>query len=215
MTDIKSILRRLPPQDGDLTIEYGAERFPMPYETLQIGGVTIQGVRENSERFRLLEGILAPVQPKHSLLDIGCNLGTTVAHFRQYFDHVAGIEAQLVYHTLARELWPRIQFIHSDLNRTTLGRLMGGETFSAVLALSMIEYIQDKRTFVEDLCRATEQVCIVEGHSEDIYPRQRDHHYEALLKTQDWKVERLPVNTDPGLNAPKWSQGRPVWVCRK
>lgn len=215
MTDIKSILRRLPPQDGDLIVEYDGLRYNMPYETLRIGGVTIPGVRENEARFRLLEGILAPVQPKYSLLDIGCNLGTTAGHFAQYFDRVTGIEAQAIYCGLAKELHPGVEFHLADINRASLAGIIGARVYSVVLALSMIEYIQDKRTFVEDLYRATEQVCIVEGHAEDIYPRQRHHHYEALLETQPWTVERLPVNTDPGLNAPKHSQGRPIWVCRK
>lgn len=215
MTDIKSILRRLPPQDGDLTVEYEGQRYPMPYETLKIGGVTIQGVRENAGRFHLLESLLAPVQRKRSLLDIGSNLGTTATHFAQHFEQVTGIEAQLLYHTLSRELWPDVRFIHSDLNRTTLGRLMGGETFSVVLALSMIEYIRDKRTFVEDLYRATEQVCIVEGHSETIYPKGLDGEYEALLKSQPWTVTRRPELTDNGLNAPRHCVGRPIWVCTK
>jgi SAM-dependent methyltransferase len=213
--DLKTILRRLPPQDGGLTVAYGGETFPMPYETLTVGKETIPGVRENAERFRLLDICLAGVQPKHSLLDIGCNMGTTAARFSQTFDHVVGIEAQAVYHGIARDLYPHAHFIHADLNRSPLRDVTGGRVFSVVLALSMIEYIQDKRTFVEDLYQATEQVCVVEGHSEDIYPRQRHLQYEALLKSQPWTVERLPVNTDPGLNAPKWSQGRPVWVCRK
>ena len=213
--DLKTLLRRLPPQDGDLTVEVDGVCYPMPYETLSIEGREIKGVRENRFRFALLHKLMAGVHPCFSLLDIGSNMGTTAAHFAQSFDQVTGIEAQLVYHSLARELWPHVRFIHSDLNRTTLGRLMGGEKFSVVLALSMIEYIRDKETFVRDLYNATEQVCIVEGHSEDIYPRQRHLQYEALLKTQAWTVERCQENTDPGLNAPKWSQGRPVWVCRK
>lgn len=215
MENVKSILRRLPPQDGDLTVEYGGERFPMPYETLTIGDMTIQGVRENGSRFRLLESILAPIQPKHSLLDIGSNLGTTAGHFSKHFDRVTGIEAQAIYYGLAKDLYPGVEFHLADINRASLAGIIGARQFSAVLALSMIEYIQDKRTFVEDLYRATEQICIVEGHSEDIFPRQRHIYYEALLKTQPWTVERYAVNTDPGLNAPKWSQGRPVWVCRK
>lgn len=213
--DLKSILRRLPPQDGNLTVTYDGETYPMPYETLRAGNIVIPGVRENIRRLALLESLLADVQPKFSLLDIGSNMGTTAGHFAKSFDRVTGIEAQAVYHGLAVDLFPGVTFIHADINLAPLAGITGGRVYSAVLALSMIEYIHDKRTFVEDLFKATEQVCIVEGHSEDIYPRQRHKVYEDLLKTQSWTVERLQEVTDPGLNAPKWSLGRPVWVCRK
>lgn len=214
--DLRSLLSRLPPQDGNLTIEYQGGRYPMPYETMVIDGETIPGVRENASRLALLDRILTEHRVRrNSLLDIGCNLGTTAAHFSKRFDRVTGIEAQLVYHTLARELWPDVRFIHSDLNRTTLGRLMGGETFSVVLALSMIEYIRDKPRFVEGIYRATEQICIVEGHSETVYPKALDGEYEALLKAMPWMVTRRPELTDNGLNAPAHCIGRPIWVCVK
>lgn len=213
--DLKSILRRLPPQDGDLTVEFEGIQYPMPYETLRIGNEVVPGVRENEERLWLFEKVLSGIRDRFSLLDIGCNLGTTADHFSRSFSLVMGIEAQPIYYNLASELFPNVRFILANVNRGGLKSIIGERKFSAVLALSMIEYIEDKKTFVSDLFNATEQVCIVEGHSEDIYPRQRDVQYEALLKTQPWTVERLPVVTDAGLNAPKWSKGRPVWVCRK
>lgn len=214
--DLKAILRRLPPQDGDLKITFEGGVYNMPYETLTIGDHTIPGVRENLSRLALLDRLLTQYGVKReSLLDVGSNLGTTADHFANSFGLVTGIEAQAVYHSLSLDLWAGVRFIHSDLNYTTLGRLLGGEVFSAVLALSVIEYIRDKQTFVEDLFNATEQVCIVEGHSETIYPKGLDGEYEALLKTQPWTVTRIPELTDNGLNAPLHCVGRPVWVCAK
>lgn len=80
----------------------------------------------------------------------------------------------------------------------------------------MFEYINDKHQFAKDLCSLTKELCIVEGHSEDIV-LGHDVTYEAILREQDWTVTRIEEVTDAGINAPQRTQatGRPVWLCQK
>ena len=104
-------------------------------------------------------------------------------------------------------------FILGNINNNRLTDLFQ-EQFDVITALSMIEYITDKRGFVDDLFSLTRSLCIIEGHSEDIH-KGHDKFYEGLLEEKPWSVKRLDVLTDAGINAPDHSQGRPVWVCRK
>jgi len=83
-----------------------------------------------------------------------------------------------------------------------------------VTSLSMIEYINDKESFVQDLFNHTRLICIVEGHSEDIR-KGLDEKYEKILKSQSWDVTRCPFLTEAGTNAPPASKGRPLWICKK
>ncbi len=211
---IKEILAQLPYQEGRM-VTYEGVRYNAPYETITIGDVTIEGLRENTKRLPLLESIIQEYKaPQESLLDIGSNLGTTAAYFRPRFREVCAIEGDKTYVDLSKEIHPGLNVMWLNLNVFPLTNTIRSR-FSVVTALSMIEYIDDKAAFVHDLWKVTENLCIVEGHSEDIIPRGRDTEYEALLKTQAWEVVRRPELTDPGLNAPAHSVGRPLWVCMK
>lgn len=212
--DVKSFLSRLPYQEGK-TVQYEGQTYNAPYESLILNGTYIQGLRENVKRLALLDSIITEYGvTRGSLLDIGSNLGTTANFFRQSFKDVCAVEGDRVYADLSRELHPGLNVTWMNLNVFPLSSTIR-RTFSVVTALSMIEYIEDKQSFVHDLWRATEKLCIVEGHSEDIYPRGRDKEYEALLRSQEWTVIRRPELTDPGINAPAHSVGRPLWVCCK
>lgn len=212
--DLKAILARLPYQEGR-TITFEGVRYNAPYETLNVEGTIIQGLRENHKRLLFLDSLITEYgAPRESLLDIGSNLGTTANHFRQSFQEVHAIEGDKVYVDLSRELHLGLNVTWLNLNAFPLTSVIR-RTFSVVTALSMIEYIEDKPAFVHDLYRTTEKLCIVEGHSEDIFPRGRDVEYETLLKAERWTVIRRPELTDPGINAPAHSVGRPLWVCLK
>jgi SAM-dependent methyltransferase len=213
---LKEILRLLPPQDQGLTITYHGETFPMPYHSFTYGKDRVQGLRENVERLKLFDSILDQhgIQ-RHSLLDVGCNMGAVAAYFQGSFNQVYGLDSDPLFLSIASKLYPHLKLVQQDLNKIGLRACLPSSRFTAVLALSMIEYVKDKEAFVRDLYQITGKICIVEGHSEDIYPRQRHYEYEHMLRKQPWKVARWPANTDAGLNAPAHSVGRPLWVCLK
>lgn len=211
--DLKSILSRLPNQE-DRTVTLDGVTYNAPYETLTIDGVTVQGLRENEKRLALLDAIITEYKAtREALLDIGSNLGTTANYFRQSFNFVAAIEGDKTYVDLSKDIHPGLNVFWLNLNAFPLSTVTR-RRYSVVTALSMIEYIDDKAAFVRDLYNTTDYLCIVEGHSEDIH-RGRDVEYESLLKTMDWNVIRRPELTDPGINAPAHSIGRPLWVCIK
>lgn len=211
---LKDILRMLPPQDQGLTVQYGGETFPMPYQSFTYKGEEVQGLRENRIRIRMFEKIFQECQvPRLSLLDIGSNMGTIAAHFQTSFDSVYGIECDPIYLDISAKLYPYLKAIPADLNSMLLAAC--APHADAVLCLSMIENIKDMDSFIRDLFLITGRICIVEGHSETIYPKQLHYEYEHLLKKQPWKVARWPELTDAGLNAPVHSVGRPVWICVK
>jgi hypothetical protein len=216
--EITSFLRQLPPIDGGFRVQLGgpgSESFNMPYETLTIDGQEIQGLRENKFRLSLLDSILNEHQVhRHSLLDIGSNLGTTLAYFRPSFKEVYGLEGDMVFFRLCLQLYPDLPIYPCKIQKLSSLKTIARRTFSAVFALSMIEYVPDKFQFASDLFEITQKICIVEGHSEDIH-KGVDRVYEEILKDLPWTVTRRPELTDPGLNAPKHSRGRPVWTCVK
>lgn len=212
--ELTSILRQFPPQDTGFTFKYQGQTYNKPYETLMLDGHEIQGLRENKVRLPLLDSIITEyTSHRDSYLDIGSNLGTVPNHFRKSFREVFGVEGDGHYMNLAKQIYPGLGIMHMNLNQVRLTHVIRRK-FDVITALSMIEYIIGKKEFVQDLYDLTQYVCIVEGHSEDIH-RGTDKEYEALLKTQPWTVIRRPELTDPGINAPSHSVGRPLWVMVK
>ena len=201
-------------QFENFQIEFEGSTYPMPYSTMVIQDHKLQGLRENEERLVLFDKIIDEyVDDKNSYLDVGSNQGVFVRHFNDQFENVAGVEASPYYIDLCRFLYSDMDvFTHADLNQQPLSSLFS-EPVDVITSLSMIEYIHDKKAFVEDLYNLTGKICIVEGHSED-FAKNLDHVYEGFLTSQDWTVVRRPEVTDPGLNAPP-SAGRPLWVCIK
>ena len=197
-------------------VEYDGKSYAIPYSTVKIQGSLINGLRENEERIQLFKDIILEDKgDKTSYLDIGCNLGVFVKSFSYIFDQVSGLDADSYYIEMCNFLYQELSqsFILANINNNRLADLFH-QQFDVITALSMIEYITDKRGFVDDLFSLTKSLCIIEGHSEDIY-KGYDKFYEGLLEEKPWSVERLGVLTDAGVNAPDHSQGRPVWVCRK
>ena len=156
------------------------------------------------------------VKQKNSYLDVGSNMGIFVRYFSDNFEKVTGVEMEEYYITICKYLYPEISasFVQNNLNFARLTDIFIDEKFDVITALSMIEYIDKKEEFVSDLFALTRNICIVEGHSEDINLGY-DIAYENLLKAKDWNVERLEEMTDVGTNAPANTIGRPIWICTK
>ena len=216
--NVEEFLSKCPPHlvEGR-TISYNNKTFYIPYETITVQGVKLNGLRENEDRLNLFENIIEDrVENKNSYLDVGSNMGIFVRYFSDNFEKVSGVELEDYYINICKYLYPEIQdsFRHHNLNYKRLSEIFPDETFDVVSALSMIEYITNKEDFVEDLFNLTNEICIVEGHSEDIN-KGLDITYENLLKAKSWKVERLEEMTDVGINAPANTIGRPVWICQK
>jgi SAM-dependent methyltransferase len=200
------------------TMQYEGETYAIPYSTVTVQGVKIKGLRENESRIKLLENLMDEhSEGRKSYLDIGCNLGVFVKHFSDKFDNVTGIDAEPYYNEQAKFLFSDIKdsYILNNLNSKPLSRL-SLLPMDVITCLSMIEYISDKTQFVGDMYNLTNELCIVEGHSEDI-KLGLDRDYENLLREKDWEVTRLEETTDVGINAPEHTQkdGRPLWICRK
>jgi len=198
------------------TFNYKGKTYFVPYETIYINGEKFSGLRKNTDRAELFDKILKEKNVEYKKhLDVGSNLGFFVHHFSSQFENNFGVELESFYVGMCNILYPELEgrFINNDLNVKPL-RDIFTEQFNVVTALSMIEYINDKHSFVDDLYNLTSQVCIVEGHSEDIN-KGLDSLYESILKTKDWYVERYPTLTEAGTNAPSNSQGRPLWICTK
>ena len=199
------------------TFNYNGKTFFVPYETIYINGEKFNGLRKNKDRAELFDKILEEKNVEYKRhLDVGSNLGFFVHHFSKKFETNNGVELESFYTNMCNDiLYPELsgRFINNDLNIKPLRDLFT-EQFNVITALSMIEYINDKNKFVEDLYNLTKEVCIVEGHSEDI-KKGLDIYYENILKSKDWDVQRYHQLTEAGTNAPSDSPGRPLWICTK
>lgn len=199
------------------TFNYNGKTFFVPYETIYINGEKFNGLRKNTDRAELFDKILEEKNVEYKRhLDVGSNLGFFVHHFSKKFETNNGVELESFYTNMCNDiLYPELsgRFINNDLNIKPLRDLFT-EQFNVITALSMIEYINDKNKFVEDLYNLTKEVCIVEGHSEDI-KKGLDIYYENILKSKDWDVQRHHQLTEAGTNAPSDSPGRPLWICTK
>lgn len=209
--EIAELLSRLPYVEGHRSITNGIDHNT-PYHTFTYQGVTVLGLRENVKRIALFKSLRRKWDRSlGAVLDIGCNLGTVgnaVGHGCS-----VGIDEDPAIVGLGLTVHPTTNFLCSSVNITRLGD-KDLPKFPTTLCLSMLEYVKDKEKFLIDLYRLTERLCIIEGHSMDLLNGNADH-YEALIRRQPWQVERLDELTDAGLNAPKESPGRPVWVCLK
>ena len=200
------------------TMVYEGRIYAIPYSTITVQGVKIQGLRENEARLELLNSIIEEQSTgRDSYLDIGCNLGVFVKYFSDKFSTVTGIDSDPYYNSQAKFLFKGLKdrFLLQNLNNTSLSELFP-EPIDVITALSMIEYILDRAKFIRDIYSLTKEVFILEGHSEDI-KLGHDKTYEALLRDHDWKVTRHASTTDVGINAPMDTvkDGRPLWVCKK
>ena len=212
--ELNELLSHLPFVEGHRSVTNGVEHNT-PYHTFPYQGVNVLGLRENARRLQLLRSAVDEhVLVKESILDIGCNLGTIGAAFTNIFPTVVGVDEDHAILALAERVYPLVHFQRLALNQERLLQRFNHGEFQVTLCLSMLEYVNDKAAFVSDLHQITRRLCIVEGHSED-FARGRDVEYEAILRTMPWTVTRLSETTDPGMNAPKESRGRPVWVCVK
>jgi hypothetical protein len=152
------------------TMDFEGRQYAIPYSTIQIGEDKLEGLRENEERIDLLRNIISNNAASPMVhLDIGSNLGVFVESLKDMFEASAGVDADPYYIDQCHFLYPDTESVFHlcDLNETTLGEKFDG-LFDVITALSMLEYIKDKETFITDLYKLTDQVCIVEGHSEDV-----------------------------------------------
>ena len=200
------------------TTQYEGKTYAIPYSTVVINNTKIVGLRENEKRLELLERTIDEhSSSRQSYMDIGCNIGVFVKYFSDKFSSVMGIDAEPYYINQAKFLFEDIKdsYVLNNLNTISLGSLVT-EPIDVITSLSMIEYITNKKKFVKDLYSLTNELCIIEGHSEDI-KLGYDIIYENMLKKKDWEVTRLPDVTDAGINAPQDTQakGRPIWICKK
>ena len=200
------------------TITHEGKEYAMPYSTVKIQDIVLSGLRENQERLSLFEKIIEDnSESRDSYLDIGSNLGVFVRSFDHIFQNVTGVDADRYYIEMCDFLYEEedCNFILADLNIRRVTDFITSPC-DVITALSMIEYINNKEQFVQDLYDLTNELCIVEGHSEDII-KGYDKKYEELLKSKNWKVQRADFTTDVGVNAPAATQetGRPLWICKK
>ena len=192
---------------------YDGKEYFFPYQNIQIEGVEFKGLRDMNDRAKLFTELFDKYECRESYLDVGCNLAYFPRLFSTRFAKVMGIDYDEYYVNMDHKLYPELDIVQHDLNRMRLTERFT-EPFQAITALSMIEYINDRLTFVQDLYAITGKLCIIEGHSMDIHDGL-DIQYENLIKSQPWKVERLEQLTDAGINAPPQSKGRPIWICTK
>jgi hypothetical protein len=217
--DIHEFLSRCPiAAVENYMMVYEDKEYAVPYSTMKIQNKLIKGLRENVKRVALFEGLIREnTKDASSYLDIGSNLGVFVKSYDHLFDSVEGLDVDQHCIEQCAFLYPEIKdcFTLVNLNVTKLSDAVKEEK-DVITALSMIEYVNDKQEFIKDLFNLTKQLCIVEGHSEDINIGA-DLRYEALLREQPWTVARLEQTTDAGTNAPQNTQevGRPVWICKK
>jgi hypothetical protein len=213
---IQDVLSRLPYQEG-FTLDYEGRKYNRPYETITVDGVTFQGLRDTPQRFNLFDSIFQEYNVDFGFyLDIGCNIGSFVNYYSNKFALAEGIEVDKSIVDIGAMVYPKIagNIQISDINSVSLKNRID-HSCNVITVLSVIEYINDKARFLKDVYDLTTQICIVEGHSEDIIPKGLDKIYENLLRELPWKVIRRPELTDAGLNAPKHSVGRPLWICSK
>lgn len=214
MPSVHEILSKM---EGDKVeyrrMTYENTSYFIPYQTIYVNGTEVAGLRTMDDRKELLEKQFKKYKCKKNYLDVGCNLGYFLHTFNGYFDEVAGIDYDIYYVNLVKDIYPELNVSRLDLNQQRLVDRFK-EPFDVITSLSMIEYVNDKKTFVDDLYTLAEKLVIVEGHSMDII-NGNDKIYEGLLKAKDWKVTRLKKLTDPGVNAPPESKGRPIWTCFK
>ena len=193
---------------------YKGVEYAKPYQTIFLNGEEISGLREMKSRFDLIKSIFDENSIKYdSYLDIGCNLSYFPYRFSSHFKKVQGIEGDSYYVNLVKQLYPSLNILHNNLNDKPLREIIAAPV-ECITALSMIEYINNKDSFIKDLYNLSQNLVIVEGHSLDINSG-KDIYYESLLNKQPWTVTRHSILTDNGINAPKEAKGRPLWICKK
>jgi hypothetical protein len=200
------------------TLVYNGREYAIPYSTIKVQDILLPGLRENEKRLELFENIiLENTSTRSTYLDIGCNLGVFVKSFNHLFEAVLGIDYDEYYIGQCRFLYPEMRdaFKVVDLNKNRIPEVIDRQV-DVITALSMVEYIEDKKQFISDIYESVRELCIIEGHSEDIV-KGYDIEYEKIIMSFPWKVTRLEETTDVGVNAPVNTRpfGRPVWVCIK
>ena len=210
--NIIDVLERLDLRHSDgHTFAYQGKRYPTPYQTMTVCGVTVQGLREVDERAALINEHSAAVMPL-AYLDIGCNLGMVTAQVGERFDSAWGIDTDQHYIDLCADIHTGYQFSWECCD---LEHFHVPMRFNLITALSMIENVIDPALWMGLVYRklAGGGVFVLEGHSADIVSG-RWRVWDALMRSHEWTVELLPTRTDAGGNSPH-SEGRPVWVCVK
>jgi 2-polyprenyl-3-methyl-5-hydroxy-6-metoxy-1,4-benzoquinol methylase len=214
MTTEQFLSRLLEDRVQGYHFNYMGKRYALPYQTIIVNGEQISGLRETTKRFELFKKIFEENNVEYkSYLDVACNFSYFLNRFSDHFEKTTGVEYDYYYIELVKELYPNLNVIHNDVNITRLSKLFT-EKFEVITALSMIEYINDKKAFVEDLYDLSEKIVIVEGHTMDSN-NGNDKIYDSILRTMPWNVVRLPPCTDNGINAPPEALGRPLWICKK
>lgn len=215
--EVLSLLR------GDLveghTFKYGKQTFFRPYQTIVVNEEKINGLREDEERAELFKKIILDSKCElNSYLDIACNLGFFVNYFSSVFKKVCGIDMEDLYIKIHKLIYKKenMRFIHANLNKMKLKYAVSPDKeYDVVTALSMIEYIDNKKEFIDFLFNMTKYICIIEGHTMD-KNLGHDEFYDQLIRSVTWKkVERFDNITDAGINAPTNNLGRPLWICYK
>lgn len=216
---LEELLKTLPSQEG-LQIRHNGKVYFRPYQTFTYKGETFEGLREMKERKQLFLDLIEQhkVNTSGSYLDIGCNMGFFPRVLSEVFSEVCGIDYNPYYTWFAKTVAPHLadSYFNYDINSKGLKSFFGNETFDFITSLSMIEYINDKEQFVKDIFDLVKDdgLVVFEGHSMDIN-HGYDKKYENIIRSMPWKVERLSVLTDNGINAPREAKGRPVWTCTK
>jgi SAM-dependent methyltransferase len=210
--NIIDILEKLDLRHSDgHTFTYQGKRYPVPYQTLTVAGVRVDGLRDVDDRIALINKYSAHVMPL-AYLDIGCNLGMVTAGVGARFDSAWGIDTDEHYIDICRELHTGEQY---EFEACDVERLLVPMRFNLITALSMIENVIDPNLWMSVVYRkvAPAGVLILEGHSSDIVTGKW-RVWDALMRSHDWAVELLKERTNAGENSPH-AEGRPVWVCQK
>lgn len=200
-----------------VSFEYDDETYPVPYQSISLNGEYFQGLRDINSRIRIIDKYIGDIK-KDNYLEVGANMGQFANYYSTIFTNVNAIDADPYYTQLCSMLYNRenLKFHNKSLAGANVLKMFPDTKFDLILLMSVLEYIPNKEIFLMTLYEmmAENSVLIVEGHSMDINSGL-DRVYEKMLKNLPWKAKRYKDLTDAGLNAPRESKGRPLWICHK
>lgn len=191
---------------GDINIELlqQAWKIPtggsqgMPYYSLEINGVHLQGERPWEVRWDLVKDILDYKEKK--ILELGCNVGLTSTCLLKYRGALASTGLDRTYETLAAFGTPRlmeasalvqeafgvfVDIIQADINNSDYEEILGYD-YDVVFCMSFLKWVDDKHRLLDYLANFSH--VIFEGHDPDPVEiarfEQRGFQYIILGSTQ-------------------------------
>lgn len=93
--------------------------------------------------------ILRTLKPKptDSILDLGCGVGDYMKAFREYTEHIVGLDLSV---SAATKKYPGVDFRAHDLNASLP---FADASFDMLVSINLIEHLQDEKTFLDECAR--------------------------------------------------------------